>query len=134
MSGPSKMEVLANARAKLLDVAAAYELRFDELTGEVLVDAAADEAVCRAADAYTQARWAAHTGAGRGTTSKRGPVSSVILPFGRAKGKLLHEASKGDLQWVLSAVSESIDDPAKERFRLKNIELRDAIETELNSR
>lgn len=46
----------------------------------------------------------------------------------------LYEAETKDLRWVASALRESLEDPAKERWRAKNAELLEAIEAELGAR
>ena len=45
----------------------------------------------------------------------------------------MSEADDKDLRWVAGAVRESLDDPAKERWRAKNAELLAAIEAELGA-
>jgi hypothetical protein len=60
--------------------------------------------------------------------------SGQVVPFGRSKGTPIEEADTKDLQWLLNAVSESVDDPSKERWREKNVALRDAIKAELEMR
>lgn len=82
-----------------------------------------------AAQKYAKARWAAQT--------QKSPVPAKtghVIPFGNSKGTPLHEAETKDLRWVASALRESLDDPAKERWRGKNAELLEAIEAELEAR
>lgn len=91
------------------------------------------KALREASDADARARWAERTGKG-GTTEKRGPKSSIVLPYGKSKGVFLHEADAKDLRWVLSTTRENIDNPEKARWRAQNVELADAIEAELATR
>jgi hypothetical protein len=73
----------------------------------------------------------AKPGAARSSSKTR---SGQVVPFGRSKGTPIEEADTKDLQWLLNAVSESVDDPSKERWREKNVALRDAIQAELETR
>ncbi len=66
----------------------------------------------------------------RGNTLRSGQV----VPFGRTKGTPIEECETKDLQWLLGAVSESVDDESKARWREKNVALRDAIQAELETR
>ena len=59
---------------------------------------------------------------------------AVTLPFGRAKGKTIADASTDDLRWIGPKIRESVDDPSKARWRDANVALADAIETELGRR
>ena len=61
-------------------------------------------------------------------------ATGIVLKFGRSKGKTIEDAATADLQWMVSALGENIEDPDKARWRQQNVELRDAIETELASR
>ncbi len=130
MSG-ALLAVMQEKRDALLAAANDYSHRIDQVTGEVLPNHEAEEAICRAADAYAKARWAAVTGKSARRPSAK---STVQIPFGREKGRSISDASTSGLKWVLDRVNESIDDPAKDRFREKNVELRDAVEAELESR
>ena len=46
--------------------------------------------------------------------------SGATYRFGRLKGQPLVGSSERDLEWYANAVSQSIDDPAKERYRDEN--------------
>lgn len=96
-------------------------------------NAQAQRRLCDAACAYTDARRALASGQ---TTAKRqaDAKEEVTLPFGRSKGKPLHAASKGDLEWMLGVLEESIANPEKERWREKNAELLEAVRAELARR
>ena len=61
-------------------------------------------------------------------------ATTLTLPFGREKGVRLNEAKTNNLQWVASAIKETLDDPAKEKWRAQNVTLLEAIERELESR
>lgn len=87
--------------------------------------------------------WAAQNGYTRVTgaptppvlgTNKRTLRSGHVVPFGRSKGTPLEEAARPDLEWLEGAIQASVDDPEKERFRAKNVELLEAIRAELASR
>ncbi|WP_053235954.1 hypothetical protein [Sandaracinus amylolyticus] len=60
--------------------------------------------------------------------------SSMILPFGRAKGTTIGTADDEDLEWVANALARMVEDPQKSRFRDDNQRLLDAIDRELARR
>ena len=68
--------------------------------------------------------------AGGAPKSRGGPV----IPFGRSKGKALGECDTEDLKWVAGALTRSIEDLSKARFKTENETLRDAIQAEIASR
>ncbi len=90
-------------------------------------DKASAEKLSNAARSYAAA-------AGGGGAKPSGQRSGKLIPFGRSKGVAIEDAETKDLQWVAQALAASIEDPEKERWRNSNIELRDAIEQELESR
>ena len=108
----TKSEELAQSRRALLDHAIEYA------TGDIS-DVHAQKRRLELADAYARARWATAAGSG-GRKDGKPSTSSVVLPFGRAKGKTVGEASTGDLKWVAGAVRESLSDPAKACFCNEN--------------
>ena len=122
--------MMQEKRDALLAAANDYSHRIDQVTGEVLPNHEAEEAICRAADAYAKARWAAVTGKRAAALGQVDGADSLRAREGRS----ISDASTSGLKWVLDRVNESIDDPAKDRFREKNVELRDAVEAELESR
>lgn len=67
------------------------------------------------------------------TTDRKGG-SDLVLGFGRAKGKTVGEADTNDLQWVAGCLRENVADPAKAKWKDRNQELLEAIETELETR
>lgn len=54
------------------------------------------------------------------------------MPFGRSKGRPIATAPIDDVEWMLGVVAQSIDDPAKARFRDSNIKLAAALEARIN--
>lgn len=54
----------------------------------------------------------------------------VIAPFGRSKGKPISDISDDDLNWLIGAVSGSVEDPSKANFRAKNEDLLAALDNE----
>ncbi len=83
--------------------------------------------------AYARVRWASKTGSA-GRSDKRPSTSTLVLPFGRAKGQTLAVASTGDLKFALGVVTESIDDDSKAQFRRSNVTMHDALRAELANR
>lgn len=59
---------------------------------------------------------------------------TLLVPFGKDKGLPLNEAKRANLDWVAEKMRESLDDPAKERWRAQNVTLLEAIERELSTR
>jgi hypothetical protein len=66
----------------------------------------------------------------RGTSNS----AELKVPFGKQKGQRIGDVDSRNLRWLLGVVEESIDSPEKERFRAKNVELRDAVRAELEGR
>jgi hypothetical protein len=60
--------------------------------------------------------------------------SGFTSPFGRGKGQPIEELGNSDLDWLTNAVRESVNDPAKDRWRDKNQALLDALEREQATR
>lgn len=60
--------------------------------------------------------------------------SGLTIPFGNSKGKPIEEATPKDLEFIANALRQSIDDPAKGRWREANEKLLDGIEKELQTR
>jgi hypothetical protein len=116
---------LSEKRDGLFAAARAFVANEKDMTGGL--------ALCKAASEYHEARMSAASGA---AAAARQPETrdEVLLPFGRAKGKPLSKAGKGDLEWVLGALENSIEDASKARWRDSNIELRDAVKAELTRR
>lgn len=119
MTMEAKKEALKHAAA---NYAGDYPNDTDNLT-----------ALCRAAVEYTEARAAKH-GATRNPQSFARPKAGVLVPFGRAKGMDVTEASADDLNWVADKITDSIADPAKERWRDSNMRQLAAIRAELGAR
>lgn len=116
--------------AQGLLVDAAVQLAAGDLFDEQL-----RQALFRAADTYARAVWASKTGKGGTKTSTgRGRRSGVVCPFGREKGVPIEEAKTDNLRWLVEALSNSIDDPQKARWRADNIKTLNAIEAELRTR
>jgi hypothetical protein len=61
-------------------------------------------------------------------------ASKLVVPFGRSKGTPLVAAETKDLNWVVAALREKLDDPTKARYRADNERLIAAIERELGTR
>ena len=59
-------------------------------------------------------------------------ASGAVFKFGRSKGQPLAGASAGDLAWYAEAISRSIDDPAKSRWRADNIAHLAEVEEAMN--
>lgn len=85
---------------------------------------------------YAREWWAKRTGtaARRPDDGSKDGRPVVRVPFGRDKGRTLGECEVSGLRWLHGAVSASVDDPAKERWRAANVALADAIRGELQSR
>ena len=60
--------------------------------------------------------------------------SGILFPMGKEKGKDLVDVSVKSLEWLVKAMGESIDDPAKARWRDSNVKMRNAAEEELARR
>lgn len=123
-----RFEALAAPRKALSEAAVAHSANVQDL-GLL-------ESLCRAAAVYEQARQklaAKPSPLPTGQKSKNDP-GYVIVPFGRSKGQYLDDCKDGDLRWLRDAVQDSLDDPAKERYRGKNAELLDAIVAVLERR
>ena len=86
-----------------------------------------------AARTYAQACWAAKTGS-KGRSDSKPTTSTMVLPFGRAKGQTIGAASTAELRFVLGVVEESIDDDSKAQYRAKNVTLKHAVRAELANR
>lgn len=56
---------------------------------------------------------------------------NTAMTYGASKGKPLHELSERDLQWYRKTLTESVADPAKERFLVSNQRALDAVMAEL---
>ena len=56
------------------------------------------------------------------------------MRFGRAKGTRLVDADVDGLEWYASALSRSIDDPEKTRYREANQQHLDEVRAELSRR
>lgn len=113
----------------LVDAAAkATELGFDQTSGRVLSDAAKQWA---SRNGYVQAVGSAAPVRGTGGRQLR---SGQVMPFGRSKGVPIEEVEASDLEWVLGRVRESVDDPEKQRWRVANAQLADALQKELATR
>lgn len=79
-------------------------------------------------------QWAAAcAGAVTGTNGQK-LRSGAVMPFGRSKGVAIEEATTKDLKWTANALSESIIDPDKARWRDANELLLKAIQKELAAR
>lgn len=89
-------------------------------------------ALCKAAAEYAEARLA--SAKQREPQSFARPKSGVLVPFGRAKGMDVTEASDDDLRWISGALQTSIDNPEKERWRQGNVDLKAAVDSELRTR
>lgn len=70
----------------------------------------------------------------RGGSGGRSRRSGKTVPFGRSKGLPIEEATTKDLTWLAEVLRESIDEPAREKYREQNAALLSAIEAELESR
>jgi hypothetical protein len=119
----SNEDALGMVRTKLC--AAAMEFKGSGDAGSV-------ETLCRRAVEYAQEREKLRPRVGPSAQTKE--AHGMTLPFGRAKGVKLAEADTRDLRWTAGVVRESIDDPAKERWRAQNVELLEAIDRELATR
>lgn len=60
-----------------------------------------------------------------------GRRGTLLVPFGKWKGKPLSATPLVQLEWLAGAVAQSIDDPGKEQYRANNVELLAAIESEM---
>jgi hypothetical protein len=97
--------------------------------GDGLVQKARDTALSAAAKEWARASgWREP----RAETTTGGDVP--VLPFGRAKGTPITEATVKDLEWTAGALGRSIDDETKARWREDNVRLRDAIMAEVERR
>ena len=97
-------------------------------------DGVAQRRLCGAAAEYQDARMSAAHGVTAAVSAAEQKRDEPVLPFGRAKGKTLSKAGKGDLEWVLGALEGSINDPAKARFLDANQALAEAVRAELARR
>jgi hypothetical protein len=120
-------DILSNPRRALSAAAIAHARAPDDLV--VL------EVLCRAAVTYTKARdgLAAKSPTPTGSNPRNDP-GRVIAPFGRQKGQYLDDIPDRDLRWLRGAVADSVEDPAKERWRGQNAELLAAIDAVLEDR
>lgn len=84
-------------------------------------------ALAEAAEAYAKAKWAA-------VAPPPKQQAGAVMPFGRDKGVPLSEAETKSLTWMRGAISESVADPAKSRWRGSNEKLLSAIDAELATR
>ena len=116
---------LADKREALKHAAANYVPHYPE-DGDTLT------ALCKAAAEYAEARLA--SAKQREPQSFARPKAGVLVPFGRAKGMDVTEASKDDLEWVADKITNSIADATKERWRESNIKQLAAIRAELGAR
>ncbi len=85
--------------------------------------------LCEKANDFAKAQWAVRA------PPKAAPTkSALVLPFGRAKGKSISDATRAELIWVHAKVMETINQPDKAKWRAKNLELADGIDAELAAR
>lgn len=60
--------------------------------------------------------------------------SELVAPFGRQKGDKISDLEDENLDWLITAIGESVADPSKAKWKTKNQELLDAMETEKKNR
>lgn len=84
--------------------------------------------LCDAASAYAKERQAHFK------PQQNAEAAKFVIPFGRTRGTPIGEAETKDLEYIVGALRETLDEPEKARFRAKNEELIAAIERELGTR
>lgn len=60
--------------------------------------------------------------------------NTIVVPFGRDKGKPITEVDDACIQWLADAVKNSIDDPSKAKWKDKNQAMLDALRAEYKRR
>lgn len=89
--------------------------------GELVIGAAAEAPVARAAPRTSSASYA---------PTSAGGLPTVFPNYGRSKGAPIEGASQGDLDFYANGARRSLADPSKERFHEKERLLLQAIEQE----
>lgn len=86
----------------------------------------------RAASQRQQARPAARQAAP--PPQRSGPPSAFQVPFGKSKGKYLHEVDERDLAFLRQYAEDKLNDPSKARYASENQAMLDAVLAEMAAR